>query len=107
MIKNNNNGHNTMTLRITIRILAAITTMMNYIISITVIIPTNLTNHNMIVLFRSFNIIATTTATTNHNNTNEYYDKRIYIVTMQGQGEGKGKGKGKDDDNPDDEEVII
>ena len=34
-----------MTLRRTIRILATITTMMNYIISITVIIPTNLTNH--------------------------------------------------------------
>jgi len=34
-----------MTLRITIRILATITTMMNYRISITAIIPTNLTNH--------------------------------------------------------------
>ena len=43
-----------MTLRKTIRILATITTMMNYIISITVIIPTNLTNHkhdNVIQIF--------------------------------------------------------
>jgi len=56
---------------------------MNYIISITAIIPTNLTNHkhdNVIQIL--FNIIATTTATTNHNNTNKYYDKILYMVTM-------------------------
>jgi len=43
-----------MTLRITIRMLATITKMMNYIISITVIIPTNLINHkhdNVIQIF--------------------------------------------------------
>ena len=69
-----------MTLRITIRILAIIISMMNYIISFTVILPTNLTNHKHDNGYSDlFNIIATTTATTDHNKTNKYYDTKYTL----------------------------